>query len=134
MRRIGSASCNVAYSRRKTKMRKGFGFALILFFALQAASASKETGTSVLKDVQPAGTTDKKHKHQQFDLSLSTTSGTEYTCRTNEKDEVKATDFVVGSNVTYEFKDNKGKLKSSAGKKVDCTVVRVANASASSKR
>ena len=100
-------------------MRKGFGFALILFFALQAASASKETGTSVLKDVQPAGTTDKKHKHQQFDLSLSTTSGTEYTCRTNEKDEVKATDFVVGSNVTYEFKDNKGKLKSSAGKKDD---------------
>jgi hypothetical protein len=114
-------------------MRKGFGFALILIFALQAASASKENGTSALRDVQPAGTTDKKHKHQQFDLSLSTTSGTEYTCRTNEKDEVKATDFVVGSNVTYEFKDNKGKLKSSAGKKVDCTVVRVANASASSK-
>lgn len=114
-------------------MRKGFGFALILIFALQAVSASKENGTSALRDVQPAGTTDKKHKHQQFDLSLSTTSGTEYTCRTNEKDEVKATDFVVGSNVTYEFKDNKGKLKSSAGKKVDCTVVRVANASASSK-
>ncbi len=115
-------------------MRKGFGFALILLFALQAASASKETGTTVLKDVQPAGTTSKNHKHQQFDLSLSTTSGTEYTCRTNEKDEVKATDFVVGSNVTYEFKDNKGKLKSSAGKKVDCTVVRVANAAASSMR
>jgi hypothetical protein len=114
-------------------MRKGFGFALILLFALQAASANKETGTTVLKDVQPAGTTDKKHKHQQYDLSLSTTSGTDYTCRTNEKDQVKATDFVVGSNVTYEFKDNKGKLKSSVGKKVDCTVVRVANASTSSK-
>ena len=114
-------------------MRKGFGFALILLFALQAASANKETGTTVLKDVQPAGTTDKKHKHQQYDLSLSTTSGTDYTCRTNEKDQVKATDFVVGSSVTYEFKDNKGKLKSSVGKKVDCTVVRVANASASSK-
>jgi len=114
-------------------MRKGFGFALILLFALQAASASKETGTTVLKDVQPAGTTDKKHKHQQYDLSLSTTSGTDYTCRTNEKDQVKATDFVVGSNVTYEFKDNKGKLKSSVGRKVDCTVVRVANASTSSK-
>lgn len=114
-------------------MRKCLGFALILFFALHAVSASKETGTTVLKDVQPAGTTDKHHKHQQYDLSLSTTSGTEYTCRTNEKDQIKATDFVVGSNVNYEFKDNKGKLKTSAGKKVDCTVVRVANAAAPTK-
>jgi len=114
-------------------MRKSCGLALILFFALHAVSASKEAGTTVLKDVQPAGTTSKNHKHQQYDLSLSTASGTDYTCRTNEKDEVKATDFVVGSNVTYEFKDNKGKLKSAGGKKVDCTVVRVANAVASSK-
>jgi hypothetical protein len=114
-------------------MRKGFGLAVIIFVALHAASASKETGTTVLKDVQPAGTTAKNHKHQQYDLSVSTTSGTDYTCRTNEKNEVKATDFVVGSNVVYEFKDNKGKLKSSGGKKVDCTVVRVANAAASSK-
>ncbi len=114
-------------------MRKCLGFFLILFFAVHAVSANKETGTTVLKDVQPAGTTSKNHKHQQYDLSLSTSSGAEYTCRTNEKDEVKATDFVVGSNVTYEFKDNKGKLKSSSGKKADCTVVRVANAAASSK-
>jgi hypothetical protein len=108
-------------------MPKAVGFALLILFALHAVAANKETGTTVLKDVQPAGTTGKNHKHQQYDLSLSTKSGTDYTCRTSEKNQIKATDFVVGTNVTYEFKDNKGKLKTSAGKKADCTVVRVAN-------
>lgn len=111
-------------------MRRILLLTLVVLFALNTFAGSKDAGTTVLKDVQPAGTTDKNHKHQQYDLTLLNSSGKEYTCRTSEKDNVKATDFAVGSSVTYEFKDNKGKLKSASGKKVDCVVVRVANSTA----
>jgi hypothetical protein len=43
---------------------------------------------------------------------------------------VKATDFVVGSDVKYEVDGDKGQLKTTAGKQVKCTVVRVEKASA----
>jgi hypothetical protein len=43
---------------------------------------------------------------------------------------VKATDFVVGSDVKYEVDGDKGQLKTPAGKQVKCTVVRVEKASA----
>ena len=87
-------------------------------------------GSTTLKDVQPAGTTDKKHKKQQFDLTF-TTAKNEYTCRTNEKDKVNATDWVVGSSVGYKVNGNKGELKNTqSNKNVKCTVVRVAAAAA----
>ena len=111
-------------------MRKMLLLTLVALFSLNAFAGSKDAGATALKDVQPAGTTGKNHKHQQYDLTLLNSSGKEYTCRTSEKDNVKATDFAVGSNVTYEFKDNKGKVKSTNGKKVDCVVVRVANSTA----
>ena len=38
---------------------------------------------------------------------------------------VKITDYVVGTDVNYEIDGNKTKLKNTAGKKVECTVVRV---------
>jgi hypothetical protein len=107
-------------------MRKLVLVALSTMVALNATAATKDTGTTPLKDVQPAGTTDKKHK-QQYDLSFASASGKDYTCRTNEKTSVKATDFVVGNNVTYEVKGNKGKVKTDAGKELSCTIVRVAN-------
>ena len=108
-------------------MRKVYTIALLVItFAATAAAGSKIEGTTTLKDFQPAGTTDKKtHKHQQFDLSFAA-SGKEYTCRTNEKESLKATDFVVGSDVTYAISGTKGKVKSASGKKAECTVVRVA--------
>ncbi len=93
-------------------------------------AATKDSGTTTLKDVQPAGTTDKNHKHQQYDLSFMSSTGKDYTCRTSEKKSVKATDFVVGSNVNYQVDGNKGKVKSSAGKQLSCTIVRVANVAA----
>jgi len=37
----------------------------------------------------------------------------------------------VGSDVKYEISGNKGKLKSTSGKQVECTIVRVAESSAS---
>jgi hypothetical protein len=92
---------------------------------LSAFAGSKESGSTVLKDVQPAGTPDDKQK-QQYDLSFETGSKS-YTCRTSEKKNVNATDFVVGSNVTYQVNGNKGKIKTSQGKQVDCTIVRVAD-------
>jgi len=106
---------------------------VIVIITLSAAAATKEKGKVVLKDVQPAGVTDKKHKHQQYDLSFTSTSGKDYTCRTSEKASVKATDLVVGSSVSYEVDGNKGKLKTEAGKQVNCTIVRVADASSAPK-
>jgi uncharacterized protein YcfJ len=108
-------------------MRKVNAIALLVItFAITAAAGSKIEGTTVLKDCQPAGTIDKKaHKHQQYDLSFAAL-GKQYTCRTNENESLKGTDFVVGSDVTYEINGNKGKVKSSGGKKAECTVVRVA--------
>jgi hypothetical protein len=114
-------------------MRKWIPFTLIMMFALCAAAATKEKGKVPLKDVQPAGVTDKKHKHQQYDLSFISTAGKNYTCRTPENASVKATDLVVGSSISYEVNGNKGKIKTEAGKNVDCTIVRVSDASSAPK-
>lgn len=108
-------------------MRKTLALVLIvLFLAVLCLAANKESGTTTLKNVQPAGTTDKQHKKQQFDLSF-TTSKNDYTCRSNEKDKVQATQWVVGSDITYKINGNKGEVKNTqSGKSVKCTVVRVA--------
>jgi uncharacterized protein YcfJ len=113
-------------------MRKSYPIALLVItFGLTAVAGSKVEGTTTLKDFKPAGSTDKKtHKNQQYDLSFAA-SGKQYTCRTNEKESLKATDFVVGSDVTFEISGNKGKVKSADGKKAECTVVRVAEVPAS---
>jgi len=92
------------------------------------ATAAKVKGTTSLKDVQPAGTTSKDNKNQQFDFSFET-SGMHYTCRTSHKTSLKATDFVVGTDMKYEIDGDKAKLKSSSGKEVKCTVVRVESVS-----
>jgi hypothetical protein len=109
-------------------MRKRNAIALfIVTVAIAAAAGSKIEGITALKDVQPTGTVDKKtHKNQQYDLSFAA-SGRQYTCRTVEKESLKATDFVVGSDVKYEINGDKGKLKNSNGKQIECTVVRVAD-------
>jgi uncharacterized protein YcfJ len=108
-------------------MHKGNAIALlIVFFAITAAAGSKIEGTTALKDFQPAGTTDKKtHKNQQYDLSFAA-MGKLYTCRSIEKESLKATDFVVGSDVQYQINGDKGKVKNASGKQVECTVMRVA--------
>jgi len=108
-------------------MRKTLALAIMLVLLPGAVSAAtKESGSTTLKDVQPAGTTDKKHKKQQFDLSFSG-SASDYTCRTNENQKLQATQFVVGSNITYKINGNKGEVKDTAsGKSVKCTLVRVA--------
>jgi hypothetical protein len=112
-------------------MHKGVSVALLMMTtAITAFAGSKIEGTTTLKDFQPAGTTEKNHKNQQYDLSFAA-SGKQYTCRSNEKKSLKASDFVVGSALKYELGGNKGKLRSADGKRVECTVVRVADLSAS---
>jgi hypothetical protein len=111
-------------------MRNGISVAVLIMAAAITASAAKIEGTTTLQDFQPTGSTDKGHKNQQYDLSFAA-SGRQYTCRTNEKKSLKAINFVVGSELRYEISGNKGKLKNAGGKQVECTVVRVAELSAS---
>jgi hypothetical protein len=114
-------------------MRRLVLYAFMLILTVNAMAGSKDKGKTTLKDFQPAGTTDKNHKKLQYDLSFVTQSGKDYMCRTKENEKIKATDFVVGSDMTYEVNGNKGKVKISNGKQVDCTIVRVANAQTAAK-
>jgi gentisate 1,2-dioxygenase len=114
-------------------MRTLIALTALTMVTLSAVAATKDSGTTMLKDVQPVGVTDKKHKHQQYDLSFVSSTGKDYTCRTGEKTSVKATEFVVGSTVNYQVDGNKGKVKTSAGKQLSCTIVRVAHVDASPK-
>jgi hypothetical protein len=84
---------------------------------------TKLKGTASLKDLQPAGTPEKKQK-QQFDF-MFIASGTQYTCRTSEGTKLNAVDFPVNGEITYEIDNDNGKLKTSAGKQAKCKVVRV---------
>jgi hypothetical protein len=105
-------------------MRKRNGVLLVVVAVVLsgAAGAEKQKGTASLKDFQPAGTTDKKNKTQQFDFMFDTADH-EYTCRTKSK--IKATDYPVGSQVRYQVDNDKGKLKNASGKETSCTIVRV---------
>jgi hypothetical protein len=109
-------------------MRRVIAVCVLMLLTISAVAGTKDKGSTSLKDVQPAGTVSKNHK-QQYDLFFTSTSGKDYTCRTSEKKSVKATDLAIGSSVTYEVNGDKGKVKTSADKKFDCTIVRVANAS-----
>jgi hypothetical protein len=110
-------------------MRRLLSLALLLAILSGVGfAANKEQGTTTLKDVQPAGTTDKQHKKQQYDLSFLTAKN-DYTCRTNENEKVNATDWVVGSSINFKINGNKGEIKNTqSGKNVKCMVVRVAAA------
>ena len=111
-------------------MRRLIALTTLTIVTLSAVAATKESGTTTLKDVQPVGTTDKKHKNQQYDVSFVSSTGKDYTCRTSQKTSVKATDLVVGSDVNYQLNGDKGKLKTSGGKQLSCKIVRVANVAA----
>jgi hypothetical protein len=89
-----------------------------------SASAAKLNGSAALKDLQPFGTTDKEHKHQAYDLSFDG-EGHSYTCRTDPKKSIDATEFVVGSQINYEIDKNKAKIKTAQNKKLECKIVRV---------
>ena len=106
-------------------MRKWTTTLLMVMCSLPAMAGDKQSGKTTLKNFEPAGTTDKKqHKHQQFDFTFEA-SGTQYTCRSSEGTKLKAVDWPVGDNISYEINKDKGKVKNSKGKQVDCTMMRV---------
>ncbi len=115
-------------------MRKIAALCLVFAVSIPLIAGNKESGTTTLKDLQPAGTTDKKKKNQQYDLHFTSSSGKEYTCRTSHNKSIKATDFVVGGAVTYKIKDDKATIKTPAGKELSCTIVRVENGSTAANR
>jgi hypothetical protein len=90
-----------------------------------AAVAASLTQTATLKDLQTVGSTDKKQKHQQYDLVIDTPSN-EYVCRSRLGSTVKPTQFVVGSTIEFKLSGQNGEAKNSAGKQVKCGIVRVA--------
>jgi hypothetical protein len=98
--------------------------ALTALFAVLPVSAEKVKGSATLKDTQTSGVKDKQHKHQAYDLFFDA-QGKNYTCRTDSNKSMNATDFVVGTQVRYEIDGDKTKIWSSAGKKVECKIVRV---------
>ena len=106
-------------------MRKAPSVAILTIAILTTlpSFADKIKGDSTLKDSQPYGTIDKEHKHQGYDLSFDA-QGKTYTCRTDPKNSMNATDFVVGSNVHYEVNKNKAKIKTPEKKEAECKIVR----------
>jgi hypothetical protein len=109
-------------------MSKRIAVLLLVMASVTPSMAKKDKGSTTLKDLQPAGTTDTKDKkNQQYDFTFEV-SGNTYTCRTSPKKSLKATEFVVGSDLKYEIDEDKAKLKSAAGKEAKCTVVRVEKA------
>ena len=107
-------------------MRNASAFAIlgIALFSLTLPSfADKIKGDTSLKDSQPYGTTDKQHKHQAYDLSFDAKDKT-YTCRTNPKHSMNATDFVVGGKINFEINNDKATIKTPENKKVNCKIVR----------
>lgn len=110
-------------------MSRWLAVLLLIAASVTPSFAKKATGTTTLKDVQPAGTTDTKdNKNQLYDFVFEV-SGNRYTCRTSPKNSLKATDFVVGSELKYEVDEDKAKLKSMSGKEAKCRVVRVEKSS-----
>src|SRR5271168_1596616 len=91
---------------------------------LPAFAGNKINGSTTLKDMQPYGAKDKEHKHTAYDLSFSA-DGKNYTCRTDPKKSVNATDFVVGTEMKYEIDNQNVKIKSPKNKQVECKIVRV---------
>src|ERR1700733_15874958 len=105
-------------------MQKRLAAALLFATSLSAFAGNKLEGTTTLKDSQPYGVKDTEHKHQAYDLTFEA-KGKGYTCRTDPKKSMNATDFVVGTDVTYKIDGNKAKIKTPQNKEVECKIVRV---------
>ena len=89
-----------------------------------AALAASLIQTATLKDLQTVGSTNKKQKHQQYDLVIDTPTN-EYVCRTKLGSSMKPTQFVVGSTLEFKVDGQKGEVKNTAGNHVGCGVVKV---------
>jgi hypothetical protein len=104
--------------------KRNLAIVFLLVTALPAFAGHKTEGRTTLKDMQPTGGTDKEHKHTAYDLTFGA-EGKNYTCRTDYHKSINATDFVVGTEMTYKIDDQKVKIKSAQNKELECKIVRV---------
>ena len=101
------------------------GLCLACIVLSSGALAASLIQTATLKDLQTVGTTNKKQKHQQYDLVIDTPSN-EYVCRSKLGATVKPTQFVVGATIEFKLDGQNAEAKNSTGNKVKCGIVRVA--------
>lgn len=88
------------------------------------ALAAKSTVQGTIKNLQATNFSPAKKKHQQYDFSIQTANGN-YQCRTSQDHSTNATDFAVGSAITFVLDGKKGQVKTSNGKSAKCTITRV---------
>jgi hypothetical protein len=106
-------------------MRKFASIALLAMLGT-AAFAEKRVEPGTIQDLQPTNYAVAKKQHQQFDFSITTANHT-YECRTPENKKLDATQFVVGSSVTFTANGRNGEVKTGAGKTAKCLITRVAD-------
>jgi DNA topoisomerase VI subunit B len=106
-------------------MKKSFGLYLLIAVASTLAQGAAVTQTATLKDLKTVGSTDKKQKHQQYDLVIDTPTN-EYICRSKLGKTVKPTEFVVGSSIQFKLNGQNGEATNAMSKTVKCGIVRVA--------
>jgi DNA topoisomerase VI subunit B len=106
-------------------MKRTIGFYLVIAVVSTVAQAAAVIQTATLKDLKTVGSTDKKQKHQQYDLIIDTPTN-EYICRSKLGKTVKPTEFVVGSTVEFKLNGQNGEATNAMGKTVKCGIVRVA--------
>jgi hypothetical protein len=107
-------------------MKKFAWFAAIALLATSAV-AEKRTEQGTIQDLQPTNFAVAKKKHQQYDFSIVTT-GHSYACRTPDNKSLNASDFVIGSPVTFIANGKNGEVKAPRGKSAKCLITRVADA------
>jgi len=107
-------------------MKKTGWFVLMAVLVGPVAWAEKATDQATLKDLQPTNFQVAKKMHQQYDFTILTTARS-YSCRTPANKNFNATNFVVGSTVTFVSDSKNGEVKTAEGKKAKCLITRVEN-------
>jgi hypothetical protein len=107
-----------------------FAFIAVVAMLTTSAFAEKRVEPGTIQDLQPTNFAVAKKQHQQYDFSISTSSHS-YGCRTPENKKLDATQFVVGSPVTFTANGRNGEVKTAQGKSAKCLITRVSDNSSS---
>jgi len=107
-------------------MRNFAYIALMAMVVGTSAIAEKITAPGTIQDLPPTNYAVAKKQHQQFDFSIVTANHS-YGCRTPENKKLDATQFVVGSAVTFTANGRNGEVKTEKGKTAKCLITRVAD-------
>jgi hypothetical protein len=105
---------------------KRIGCIALVALLATTAFAEKRIEQGTIQDLQPTNFAVAKKKHQQYDFSIIT-AGRAYSCRTPENKKINATDFVVGSPVSFESNGRNAEVRTAEGKSAKCLITRVAD-------